>query len=166
MGPQDRVLSKPVVHLLAQQPRVVGNPFVFPGANEGTSLTRGDSAWHALRKDARLLSYTKADGSKFDGVTMHDLRHGFVTEAGNLGHDSWAAYQVVGHAGKKLRYAHLDRALYEIADDTAVHIARYLEGRRVEHGKPRQERTLDVDYFAHDSTVSVSTLELKPNGHW
>ena len=166
VGPQDRVLSKPVVHLLAQQPRVVGNPFVFPGANEGTSLTRGDSAWHALRHDARLLSFTKADGSKFDGVTMHDLRHGFVTEAGNLGHDSWAAYQVVGNAGKKLRYAHLDRALYEIADDTAVHIARYLEGRRVELGKPRLERTLEVDYFVRDSRVSVSTLELKPNGHW
>jgi integrase len=106
------------------------------------------------------------DGDTFRNVRFHDLRHGFVTEAGNIGHDSWAAYQVVGHEGENLRYAHLDRALYAIADDTARHIARYLDGRRVERDLPREERTNPVDYRARDRVVSESTLTIKKGRHW
>ncbi|HVR06688.1 MAG TPA: tyrosine-type recombinase/integrase [Thermoanaerobaculia bacterium] len=94
--------------LLAQAPRVEGNPYVCPGDRPGAPLVGIDKAWARLCKRAGLV-----------GVRIHDLRH------------SWASAGVAAHLGLPVigaalghlststtqRYAHLgDDPLRAAAD--------------------------------------------------
>ena len=61
-------LTPPAVELLADLPRVAGNPWVFPGRKRGTHQRNINDSWDRIRRHAGL-----------DGVRLHDLRHSYAT---------------------------------------------------------------------------------------
>ena len=55
-------LTPPAAELLADLPRVAGNPWVFPGRKRGTHQRNINDSWDRIRRRAGL-----------DGVRLHDL---------------------------------------------------------------------------------------------
>ncbi|HLW80216.1 MAG TPA: tyrosine-type recombinase/integrase [Terriglobia bacterium] len=101
-------LGAPALDLLAQAPRVEGNPYVCPGDRHGAPLVGIDKAWARLCKRAGLV-----------GVRIHDLRHSWasVGAAAQLGLP--VIGRVLGHSSTSTtqRYAHLaDDPLRAAAD--------------------------------------------------
>jgi len=101
-------LGAPALDLLAQAPRVEGNPYVCPGDRPGARLVGIDKAWARLCKRAGLA-----------GVRIHDLRHSWAS-AGAAAHLGLPVIgKVLGHLSTSTtqRYAHLgDDPLRAAAD--------------------------------------------------
>ncbi|MBW1714061.1 MAG: integrase arm-type DNA-binding domain-containing protein [Deltaproteobacteria bacterium] len=89
-------LSAPAVEVLAQAPRLEGNPFVCPGVKSDSHLVGIQKPWQRIRARAGL-----------DDVRLHDLRHSFasVGAAAGLGLPMLGA--LLGHtqAATTQRYA-------------------------------------------------------------
>ena len=113
-------LGPPAIELLSNLPRVAGNPFVFPGRNEGDHFKALQHVWERVRVIAKLEPVQLPNG-KLEHVRLHDLRHSFASMAISggaslpvvgklLGHSQWATTQ---------RYAHLaDNPLRRMNDLT------------------------------------------------
>ncbi len=93
-------LTPTALEVLADIPRVPGNPWVFVGQKPGTRLSSIDQHWQRLRVRAGL-----------DDVRIHDLRHTYASRALALGESLTMIGKLLGHSkvGTTARYAHLAR---------------------------------------------------------
>jgi integrase len=113
-GRSVRPLSRAALDVIAEQPRVVGNEFVFPGTLAGRPIGGIRGTWEAVAKAGGLP----------DDITPHTLRHSFASLAADLGYSEPTIAALVGHKGQSItsRYVHsADKVLLAAADE----IARY-----------------------------------------
>jgi integrase len=91
-------LPPPALAVLAELPRLDGNPHVIAGQKEGAALVNLEKPWRAIRKTAGL-----------DEVRLHDLRHAFASVAASSGMGLPIIGKMLGHsqAATTHRYAHL-----------------------------------------------------------
>jgi len=111
-------LGAPALDLLANLPRIAGNPFVFPG-NSGGHFVGLQKVWNQIRRRAGL-----------EDVRLHDLRHSYASTAVASGDSLYLVGKVLGHrqVSTTSRYAHLsDDPLRDVADRTARQIAGAME---------------------------------------
>jgi integrase len=87
-----------VLAVLAELPRVEGNPFVIVGGKSGAALVNLEKPWRAIRAAAGL-----------DDVRIHDLRHAFASTAAASGMGLPIIGKMLGHSQPQTtaRYAHL-----------------------------------------------------------
>jgi integrase len=91
-------LPAPALAVLADLPRVEGNPHVIVGNVAGARLVNLEKPWRAIRKAASLPD-----------VRLHDLRHAFASVAASSGMGLPIIGKMLGHmqAATTHRYAHL-----------------------------------------------------------
>ncbi len=91
-------LPPPALAVLAELPRLDGNPYVVAGAKPGAALVNLEKPWRAIRKPAGL-----------DDVRLHDLRHAFASVAASSGMGLPIIGKMLGHTqpATTARYAHL-----------------------------------------------------------
>jgi integrase len=91
-------LPPPAVAVLAELPRVEGNPHVIVGGKPGAALANLEKPWRSIRKASGL-----------DDVRLHDLRHGFASVAVASGMGLPIIGKMLGHSqpATTARYAHL-----------------------------------------------------------
>jgi integrase len=91
-------LPPPALAVLAELPRVEGNPHIIVGNVNGRALVNLEKPWRAIRKDAGL-----------DDVRLHDLRHAFAAVAASSGMGLPIIGKMLGHtqAATTHRYAHI-----------------------------------------------------------
>ena len=113
-------LGAPALSLLSELPRLDQNPFVIPGANEGTHLVNLQKVWVKIRVEAGL-----------EDVRLHDLRHSFASMAARSGESLLVIGKVLGHAttAATSRYAHLnDDPVRAASEKTSNRIKEFLDG--------------------------------------
>jgi integrase len=88
----------PALAVLAELPRLDGNPYVIAGAKSGAALVNLEKPWRAIRQPAGL-----------DDVRLHDLRHAFASVAASSGMGLPIIGKMLGHSqpATTARYAHL-----------------------------------------------------------
>ena len=93
-------LSPAATEVIADLPRIPGNPWVIPGRNSGAPLKNLQYPWEILRARAGL-----------EDVRIHDLRHSFASRALALGESLSMIGELLGHRRVRTtaRYAHLAR---------------------------------------------------------
>jgi integrase len=109
------ILNPMAVKLLEQQPRVPGNPFVFPGKVPGQPLNNPQKAFNRVLKKIGITNFR-----------IHDLRHSFASLAINNGASLYEVQHLLGHSQAKTtsRYAHLgDETLRRVSDNISTMIA-------------------------------------------
>lgn len=108
-GPKPLMLSAPALQLLAELPRLEGNPYVFPGQKPNAHRADLKKPWKAIRGTAQL-----------DGVRLHDLRHTFASVGAGAALSLPVIGRLLGHAQPQTtaRYAHLDNDPLRKAADT------------------------------------------------
>jgi integrase len=91
-------LSAPALQLLAELPRIAGNPHVLPGERSGRHLINIEKTWRRVRHEAGL-----------DDVRLHDLRHSFAAIGAGAGLGLPVIGALLGHTetSTTARYAHL-----------------------------------------------------------
>ena len=91
-------LPPPALALLADLPRLEGNPHVIVGYKTGAAMVNLQTPWQAIRGAAEL-----------DDVRLHDLRHAFASVAVSSGMGLPIIGKILGHtqAATTARYAHL-----------------------------------------------------------
>jgi integrase len=67
-GKRPLYVSAAAQSVLAEIPRIAGNPHIIAGATKGAPRADLQRPWKAVRKAAKL-----------DGVRVHDLRHSFAS---------------------------------------------------------------------------------------
>ena len=82
-------LGAPVLDLLADLPRINGNPWVFAGARNGAPVTY---------KTVRDLFAAVCDGAGLEDVRLHDLRRSVATNLAAAGVNAYTLRDVLGHA--------------------------------------------------------------------
>ena len=65
-------LTGPALKVLSDLPRIEGNPWVFVGAVKGSRIQY---------KTVRGVFRAACEATGIEGVRLHDLRRGFLTEA-------------------------------------------------------------------------------------
>ena len=97
-GKKTIYLSAPALDVLANLPRMDGNPFVICGAVPGAALVNLQKPWGRIRKRAGL-----------EDVRLHDLRHSFASVAASGGLSLPMIGKLLGHtqAATTEKYAHL-----------------------------------------------------------
>ncbi|MFH1058578.1 MAG: tyrosine-type recombinase/integrase [Pseudomonadota bacterium] len=108
-------LGPPALELLAQTPRLEGNPYVCPGLKPGGHLIGLPKAWGRIQKRAGL-----------ERVRLHDLRHSFASVGAAAGLGLPIIGALLGHtqAATTQRYAHLaDDPLQAAAAEITKRIA-------------------------------------------
>ena len=110
-GPRTVSLSPEAVAVLAQLPRLPGNPWVILGTRPGARLSSLFEPWRRVRARAGL-----------DDVRIHDLRHSYASRALALGESLPVIAKLLGHAQIQTtaRYTHLTR---DAVKDAAVRVA-------------------------------------------
>jgi len=111
-------LPKPAVEILEELPRFAGNPYCFPGSNEGMHLVNIDKSWRRIRERAKLVD-----------VTIHDLRRTVGSWLVQDGQSLAIVQRVLNHKTHDavLRYAKLDDETVRTAMD--AHATRVMRGR-------------------------------------
>jgi integrase len=91
-------LSAPALELLAELPRMAGNPHVIPGRRPGAPVVNLEKPWRRIRDRAGL-----------DDVRLHDLRHSFASIAAGGGLSLPFIGALLGHSQPQTtaRYSHL-----------------------------------------------------------
>ncbi|MGH6989060.1 MAG: site-specific integrase [Stellaceae bacterium] len=122
-------LPPPALAVLAELPRIEGNPHVIAGAREGAAWVNLEKPWRAIRKVAGL-----------DDVRLHDLRHAFASVAASSGMGLPIIGKMLGHtqAQTTARYAHLASDPVKAATAVAGKIAAAIGGGG-DAGKGRAE---------------------------
>lgn len=114
-GRREVYLSPAARELLANLPRVDGNPHVIIGAKPGSHMVNLKDSWAAIRKEAGL-----------EDVRIHDLRHTFASLGVRSGMSLLLIGKLLGHTSQQTtqRYAHLnDDPLRAAAEAIGVDIA-------------------------------------------
>jgi integrase len=112
-GAQTRVIGRPAIELLFEQPETK-SPFFFP-------TDWGDGHFVGL---VRVLDRMCAI-ARLDDVTPHTLRHTFASVAGDLGFSELTIAALLGHAARGVtqRYVHIDEGLKFAADRVAAEVS-------------------------------------------
>jgi integrase len=121
-------LSAPALTVLADLPRIEGNPHIIPGAKEGKPRHDLKKPWFAISKAAGL-----------DGLRLHDLRHTNASIGAGAGLSLPIIGRLLGHAQSATtqRYAHLSNdPVREGAERIGSVISAALEGRKPEAPTP------------------------------
>lgn len=107
-GAKTIYLSPGAKEIIANLPRIDGNPFVIIGQRKGHSLVNLNKAWADLRTAAKL-----------EGVRLHDLRHSFASVGVSRGLSLPILGALLGHATPSTtqRYAHLSASPVRSASD-------------------------------------------------
>jgi integrase len=118
-------LPPPALAVLADLPRLKGNPFVIVGAVEGSALVNLEKPWRKIRTEAKL-----------NDVRLHDLRHAFASVAASGGMGLPIIGKILGHsqAQTTARYAHL-------ASDPVKAAAAHVAGKIASAMKGERPRT-------------------------
>ena len=98
-GKKPVYLSAAAQAVIAELPRVKGNPHIIAGALESAPRADLNKPWRAVRKAANL-----------DGVRIHDLRHSFASFGAGASLGLPIIGKLLGHSQPATthRYAHLD----------------------------------------------------------
>lgn len=98
-GKKPVYLSAAALQILADLPRVKGNPHLFPGEKKGEPRADLRKPWAAVKRAAGL-----------EGVRLHDLRHSFASVGAGASLGLPIIGKLLGHtqAATTQRYAHLD----------------------------------------------------------
>jgi integrase len=98
-GKKSVFLSVAALEVLANLPRIEGNPHIIPGDKESAHRTDLNKPWAAVKHAANL-----------DGLRIHDLRHSFASVGAGSGLGLPIIGKLLGHsqAATTHRYAHLD----------------------------------------------------------
>jgi integrase len=125
-------LGAPALALLAELPRIEGNPYVLPAARPRRAADTGKPQ-HFVQVQTTWETVTKAAG--IEGLRLHDLRHGFAS-VGAIGGDSlFVLGKLLGHADSATtqRYAHLAAdPLRAVADRISGSVAAALGGGKAD----------------------------------
>jgi integrase len=116
-------LPAPALAVLADLPRVEGNPYVIVGNIAGARLVNLEKPWRAIRKAAGLPD-----------VRLHDLRHAFASVAATSGMGLPIIGKMLGHtqAATTHRYAHFESDPVKAAAATVANkIAGAMQGNTV-----------------------------------
>ena len=121
-------LSAAAQAVMAEIPRIKGNPYIIAGLKKAAA--RGDlhRPWKAVRSAAGL-----------EGVRIHDLRHSFASFGAGASLGLPIIGKLLGHsqAATTQRYAHLDAdPLKRAADAIGSTIAAAMDGKRRDNVKP------------------------------
>lgn len=102
-GKSHRTLSKSAIAIIKAQPRMLGNPYVFPGKKKGEHLKEIKRVWYAVRHEAGL------DGEDKQALRLHDLRHHFASTLASEGATLLQVGAALGHKSMAatMRYTHL-----------------------------------------------------------
>lgn len=117
-GAKPIILGAPAMSVLAELPRVKGNPFVIVGEKEGQPRSDLKRPWKRVTARANL-----------EGVRLHDLRHTFASMGAMSGMGLPIVGKLLGHASPATtaRYAHLaDDPLRRASDAISSGIAAQL----------------------------------------
>jgi integrase len=98
-GKKPIYLNAAALAVLADLPRIEGNPHVFPGKKEGQPRDGLDRPWSVIRKKAAGL----------DELRIHDLRHSFASIGAGASLGLPIIGKLLGHTqpATTARYAHL-----------------------------------------------------------
>jgi len=122
-------IGAPALRLLAELPRVNGNPYVLPAARPRHAIDAGKPQ-HFVQVQTSWEAVTKAAG--IEGLRLHDLRHAFAS-IGAIGGDSlFILGKLLGHADSATtqRYAHLAvDPLRAVADRISGQVAAAMGGK-------------------------------------
>ena len=141
-GPRAVPLAPAAAKVLAELPRVPGNPWVIAGRKPGVHLSNFHVYWYRVRARAGL-----------EDVRLHDLRHSFASRALALGESLPMIGKLLGHSQIQTtaRYAHLARGAVKVS---AVKVAASIG-----------EDILSGDSFAPPAPgVTVPTASWLPGG--
>ena len=119
-GEQLRPVGKAAFEALANIPLMEKSDFVFP-SSRGTGHLVDVKLFKRACKIAELQN-----------VTLHSLRHGFASVAGELGYADATISVLLGHSSNTIsgRYTHIpDPAALAAADQVSETIAKRIEGR-------------------------------------
>lgn len=119
-GKSVRPIGAAVFRVLDSLERSEGGEWVLPGERRDLPYGGLKGVWTKLIKDAGLT-----------GITIHSLRHGFASTAGDAGYSEATIGAMLGHASGSVtgRYTHLlDRVLIAAADQVSTQIAAALDG--------------------------------------
>ena len=105
-GPRAVPLAPAAAKVLAELPRVPGNPWVIAGRKPGVHLSNFHVYWYRVRARAGL-----------EDVRLHDLRHSFASRALALGESLPMIGKLLGHSQIQTtaRYAHLARGAVKVS---------------------------------------------------
>jgi integrase len=120
-GKKPLYLSAAVQQVLADLPRVEGNPHVIAGAKDGQPRSDLKKPWAAVSRAASL-----------EGVRLHDLRHSFASIGAGASLGLPIIGKLLGHSqpATTARYAHLDAdPLRRAANTIGATISAALAGR-------------------------------------
>jgi integrase len=109
------ILNPMAIQLLEKQPRLPGNPYVFPGKVSGQQLNNPQKAFNRVLKKTGITNFR-----------IHDLRHSFASLAINNGASLYEVQHLLGHSQARTttRYAHLgDETLRRVSDSIANKIS-------------------------------------------
>jgi integrase len=125
-------LSAAALQVLANLPRIEGNPHIIPGEKPGAPRSDLKRPWSAITQAAGL-----------DGVRIHDLRHSFASFGAAASMGLPIIGKLLGHSqpATTARYSHLDAdPLRRAADAIAGTIAAALDNKPVADVVPLQTR--------------------------
>ncbi|MCV6823165.1 MULTISPECIES: site-specific integrase [Halocynthiibacter] len=108
-------LPREAYDILADLPRMEGNPYVILGESETSHLINLQKPWRRIRKLAGI-----------EDVRIHDLRHTYASVAMQDGIDPFTLKEILGHKNltTTLRYAHLaDEDVQRAAGSVASRLA-------------------------------------------
>jgi integrase len=110
-GAKTLYLPPPALSVLADLPRIEGNPYVVAGSKTGAPLVNLDKPWGVVRKAAGL-----------NDVRLHDLRHAFASIAASSGMGLPIIGKMLGHSQPQTtaRYAHLASDPVKVAAATVA----------------------------------------------
>ena len=114
-GARTITLPQAAVQVLAEIPKIPGNPWVITGRKPNTHLKGLDVGWRTLRARAGLKD-----------VRIHDLRHSYASRALALGESLPMIGKLLGHRQIETtaRYAHLaDDSVHASAERIAQSLA-------------------------------------------
>jgi integrase len=132
-GKKPLYLSAAAQEVLADIPRIEGNPHVIAGAKDGAPRSDLKKPWAAVSRAAGL-----------DGVRIHDLRHSFASFGAGASLGLPIIGKLLGHSqpATTARYAHLDtdpmrRAANTIGATISAAMGGHTEANVVAIRKPR-----------------------------
>lgn len=121
-GKKTLYLSAPSLEVLANLPRVDGNPHIIPGDKPGAPRADLKKPWNAIRRASGL-----------EDVRIHDLRHSFASVGAGASLGLPVIGKLLGHSqpATTARYAHLDAdPLRKAADTIGAAISGAMNGNR------------------------------------
>jgi integrase len=129
-GVKTIALSPAAALILANLPRIEGNPYMIAGRVEGKARFDLSGPWNAIRKLAGL-----------EGFRLHDLRHSSASHAKNSGVSIDVVGDLLGHKNisTTMGYAHLfTDALTVNADRVGKHISDVFDGKHPAPGESKR----------------------------